>query len=109
MKLILGKEKSICGQYDIFEDMSESFALLQKDETTGIGKLVQNHLQSLRDLLEDYFPDLNDFDYKLICNPFEIDPKLLPHSLQDAFVELSIFNSIQFYFICNQNITIRSC
>ena len=35
-----------CCQYDIFENMSKSFALLQKDEITDINKLVQNHLQS---------------------------------------------------------------
>ena len=68
--------------------MSEIFALLQKDEITDINKLVQNHLQSLRDLLGNYFPDLNDFDYKLICNHFAIHIKLLPYSLQDEFVGL---------------------
>ena len=76
----------ICRRYDIFENMN---ALLQKDKITDISKLVQKHLQSLCDLLENYFPDLNDFDYKLIRNLFEVDPRLLPQSLQNKFVELS--------------------
>ena len=48
-------------------------------------RLLQNHLQLLRGLLGNYFPDLNDFDYKLISNLFEIDSKLLPHNLQNEF------------------------
>ena len=66
--------------------MSEIFALLQKDEITDINKLVQNHLQSLRDLLRNYFPDLNDFDYKLICIHSWVHTRIFPHTLQDEFV-----------------------
>ena len=82
------KEKIICGRQDIFQNMSKSFALLQKDKITVISNLVQNLLQSLRDLLGNYFPDLNDFNYKLIRNLSAVDSRLLPHSLQDDLVEL---------------------
>ena len=68
--------------------MIESFALLQKDKITNISELVQNHLLSLRDLLGNYLPDLKDFDYKLIRNLFEVDPRLLSHSLQYELVEV---------------------
>ena len=82
--------KIICGQYDIFENMNKSFALLPKDEITDNRKLVQNHLQLLRDLLENYFPDLNDFDFKLIRNLFEVDPRLLPHNCKMNFLNFWI-------------------
>ena len=65
----------IGGGYDIFENMSASFALLQKDEITDISQLVQNQLQSFRDLLKRYFPNLNDFEYKLISNLFGVNFK----------------------------------
>ena len=68
--------------------MSKSFGLLQKDEITDISKLVQNHLQSLCDLLGNYFLDVNDFDYQLLRNSLGIDTILLPHSLQDDFIKL---------------------
>ena len=89
MKLILWKEKIICGQYDTFEH-EQSFASLQKDQITDISKLMQNHLQPLRDLLKNYSPNLNEFDYKLICKTFGVDPRLFPHSLQDEFLNFSI-------------------
>ena len=66
--------------------MSESFALLQKDEITDENKLVQNHLQSLHDMSENYFTHLNDFDYKLICNTFRVDPGLFSYCLQDELM-----------------------
>ena len=69
--------------------MSKSFALVQKDKIIDISKSMQNHSQSLRNLLRNYFPDSNNFDYKLICNLLEVDPRLLPpHSLQNEFVKL---------------------
>ena len=57
IKLILWKEKILCDRYDIFENMNESFAFLQKDEITEISEWVQNLLQSLSDLLGNYFSD----------------------------------------------------
>ena len=48
---------------------------------------MQNQLQSLCEMLGKYFPDLNDFDYKQIRNPFEVDSRLLSHNLQDEFVK----------------------
>ena len=67
--------------------MSKSFALVQKYEINDINKLIQNQLQSLCEMLGKYFPDLNDFDFKQIRNPFEVDSRLL-HNLQDKFVKL---------------------
>ena len=73
--------------------MSKSFALLQKDKITDISKLVQNHLHSLRNLLGNYFPNLNDYNYKLIRNFFEVDLRLLSQNLQNKFVKL-LYDSI---------------
>ena len=67
--------------------MNERFALLQKEQIIDISKLLQNHLQSLRDLFGNYFPDLKDFDYKLIRNLYGVGSRLLPHSLQHEFIE----------------------
>ena len=68
------QENMICNRCNIVENISESFTLQQKDEITDINKFVQNHLQLLRDLLGNYFSDLNDFDYKLIRNLFGLIP-----------------------------------
>ena len=88
MKVILWKEKNK-RSIRIFENISsKNFALLQKDDINDISKFVQNHLQSLRNLLRNYFPGLNDFDYKLIRNLFVADSRPLPHSFQNEFVEL---------------------
>ena len=53
-----------------------------------MNKLIQNQLQSLCEMLGKYFPDLNDFDYKQIRNPFGVDSRLFLHNLQDKFVKL---------------------
>jgi len=88
MKLVLWNEKIISGRYEIFDSMSESFTLLQREEITDISELVQNHLVSLHNQLGMYFPDLDDLDYRLIRNPFEVDPRSLSEGSQDEFVEL---------------------
>jgi len=67
---------------------SESFILLQREEITDISELVQNHLVSLHNQLGMYFPDLDGLDYRLIRNPFGVDPRSLSEDLQDEFVEL---------------------
>jgi len=61
---------------------------LQREEITDISELVQNHLVSLHNQLGMYFPDLDDLDYRLIRNPFGVDPRSLSEGLQDEIVEL---------------------
>ena len=70
-----------------------------KDKITDIGKLVQKHLQSLL-IFEKLFllGNLNGFDYILIRNFFMVDPKFLPHSLQNKLVEFSNHSTVKNIF-----------
>ena len=75
------------GQYDVFENMNKGIILLKEEDNNEISELAQKYLISLWDQLCLYFPDINEFNYQLIQNPFQLNPRSLSDNLQDEFVE----------------------
>ena len=61
--------------------------LNEKAEASNIKCSIMSHFSSLRNQFQKYFPDLSDLDLKLARNPFTVDVKTLPDSLQDQFID----------------------
>ncbi|KAK4308214.1 hypothetical protein Pmani_020061 [Petrolisthes manimaculis] len=87
MKLKLWQEKVTAGRYDVFENMSDSLSVLCEDDVNEVSDLINKHLVSLSQELENYFPDITDLDCKLIRNPLKVDPTSLPDELQEEFID----------------------
>lgn len=87
-KLRLWEEKVTVGRYDIFENTSDSLSALCKDDVDEVIGLIQKHLVSLSQELDNYFPDITDLDRQLIQKPLKMDPTSLPDELQEEFFDL---------------------
>ena len=69
----------------MFDNLSA--ILNEKAEASNIKCPIMSHLSSLRNQFQKYFPDMSDLDLKLARNPFTVDVKTHPDSLQEQFID----------------------
>jgi len=75
---------------------------------TNIASEILDHLSSLENEFKRYFSDCLDMDYKIIRNPFNADPSMLPVYLQDEFIDLKNDSTVKTIFE-NEELTCAWC
>jgi hypothetical protein len=86
MKLELWKERVSSGSFDMFDSLS---AELSSDESEMLLKeLVVEHLSAMAQEMQQYFPDLDEIDLKLVRNPFRIKVSDIDIGLQEELIDL---------------------
>lgn len=117
LNMKLQGQKSTLSNYDSMKSFIEKTALWQRrlqnsepkfssfpklnsllDDTQSLPKnlvnemknLISNHLASLKNKIEDYFPDISseNWQFKLTRDPFQINVDILPDHIQEQTIDL---------------------
>ena len=86
MKVELWKERVSSGSFDMFDSLS---AELSSDESElNLKELVMEHLTAMAQEMQQYFPDLDKLDVKLVRNPFRLKVIDIESDLQEELIDL---------------------
>ncbi|XP_067932141.1 zinc finger BED domain-containing protein 5-like [Watersipora subatra] len=86
MKLEMWREKVNDGSFNMFESLSK--VLPSPDSISFMKNLVADHLSRLACEFQQYFPNLNDTDLKLVRNPFKLTLAGIDSAMQEELIDL---------------------